>query len=123
MKPSLVFSSILLAGALGASSASAGERALQPVLVTRVHYEPREQAQALPGIVKARTESELSFRVGGRIERRVVDAGAFVHKGDALAYLDQPCFVSEVIRFSSASACVSTELAEASSASACSSCS
>jgi RND family efflux transporter MFP subunit len=92
MKPSLVFSSILLAGALVASSASAAERAAQPVLVAKVHYEPREQAQALPGIVKARTESELSFRVGGRIERRVVDAGAFVHKGDALAYLDQTDF-------------------------------
>jgi RND family efflux transporter MFP subunit len=92
MKPSLVFSSILLAGALVASRASAGERALQPVLVAKVHYEPREQAQALPGIIKARTESELSFRVGGRIERRVVDAGAFVRKGDPLAYLDQTDF-------------------------------
>jgi len=92
MKPSLVFSSILIAGALLAPGASAAANAAQPVLVAKVHYEPREQAQALPGIVKARTESELSFRVGGRIERRVVDAGAFVHKGDALAYLDQTDF-------------------------------
>ena len=32
------------------------------------------------------------FRVGGRIERRLVDAGAFVHKGDALAQLDETDF-------------------------------
>lgn len=61
----------------------------RPVLVAAVHYAPLERAQALPGVVKARVESELSFRVGGRLERRLVDSGAFVHRGDALALLDK----------------------------------
>ena len=45
--------------------------------------------QALPGVLKARIESDLAFRVGGRIEKRLVDVGAFVHAGDALAKLDE----------------------------------
>jgi len=61
----------------------------RPVLVARVHYEPRERAEALPGVLKARVESDLSFRVGGRIERRLVDVGAVVKKGDPLAKLDE----------------------------------
>jgi RND family efflux transporter MFP subunit len=75
-----------------AFAADAAERPRLPVLVAHVHYAPREQARALPGVVKARVESELGFRVGGRIERRLVDAGAFVHKGDPLAYLDRTDF-------------------------------
>ena len=54
----------------------------RPVLVATVHYQPRERAQALPGTIKARTESELGFRVGGRLDVRLVDAGAFVRKGE-----------------------------------------
>ncbi len=61
----------------------------RPVLVAQVHYQPRASAQALPGVLKARIESDLAFRVSGRIERRLVDVGAFVHKGDALASLDE----------------------------------
>lgn len=38
--------------------------------------------------VKARTESRLGFRVGGKIVRRNVDLGAVVKAGQALALLD-----------------------------------
>lgn len=61
----------------------------RPVLVAEVHYEPHAQVQALPGVLKARIESDLAFRVGGRIERRLVDVGAFVHAGTPLAQLDE----------------------------------
>ena len=81
--------------------------------MAHVHYEPREQAQALPGIVKARTESELSFRVGGRIERRLVDAGAFVHRGDALAYLDQTDFQLQLEQAQAELASANSVLAQA----------
>ena len=85
MKTRAVVLSILVAGALSACNEpkqAQQEAAPRPVLVASVHYEPRERAQALPGIVKARIESELAFRVGGRIDRRLVDAGAFVTKGE-----------------------------------------
>ena len=38
--------------------------------------------------VRARTESRLSFRVGGTMVRRMVDVGARVKAGDVLAQLD-----------------------------------
>ena len=38
------------------------------------------EAATLPGVLKARIESDLSFRVAGRIERRLVDVGAIVKK-------------------------------------------
>ena len=44
--------------------------------------------RVLPGIVKARIESDLAFRVPGKLAERLVDAGAMVKKGDPLARLD-----------------------------------
>ena len=64
----------------------------RPVLVADAHFAPREQAQILAGVIKARVESDLSFRVGGKIAARLVDAGAFVRQGDPLARLDETDF-------------------------------
>ena len=92
MKPRVFILTMLAAGALAACNApkqAQQEAPPRPVLVASVHYEPRARAQALAGIVKARIESELGFRVGGRIDRRLVDAGAFVAKGEPLASLDE----------------------------------
>jgi multidrug efflux system membrane fusion protein len=43
---------------------------------------------AYAGEIRAREESPLSFRVGGKLVRRDVDVGAHVRKGDLLAVLD-----------------------------------
>src|SRR5580658_5058911 len=64
----------------------------RPVLVAEAHYAPREQAQVLAGVVKARTESDLAFRIAGKMATRLVDMGALVHEGDALARLDETDF-------------------------------
>jgi multidrug efflux pump subunit AcrA (membrane-fusion protein) len=64
----------------------------RPVLVADAHFAPREEAQVLAGVIKARVESDLSFRVGGKIAARLVDARAFVREGDALAKLDETDF-------------------------------
>ena len=45
-------------------------------------------ALAFPGEVRAREESPLAFRVGGKLVRRAVDAGARVERGQVLAELD-----------------------------------
>jgi multidrug efflux system membrane fusion protein len=44
--------------------------------------------EAYAGEVHAREEPTLSFRIPGKIARRLVDAGSRVHAGDALAELD-----------------------------------
>ncbi|HET9049286.1 MAG TPA: efflux RND transporter periplasmic adaptor subunit [Chiayiivirga sp.] len=46
-------------------------------------------AQVFSGDVRARLEPTLAFRVGGKIVRRSVDAGARVERGEVLAELDQ----------------------------------
>jgi len=58
-----------------------------PVLV--VHPQDGGQAiSAYPGEVRAREETVLSFRVGGNLLRREVDAGQRVREGQLLAELD-----------------------------------
>ncbi len=58
-----------------------------PVLV--VHPGGSEAAvSAYPGEIRAREEAALSFRVGGNLLRRHVDAGQRVKKGQLLAELD-----------------------------------
>ncbi|MCL7715658.1 efflux RND transporter periplasmic adaptor subunit [Stenotrophomonas mori] len=58
-----------------------------PALV--VHPEGEGAAlAAYPGEVRAREEAALSFRVGGNLLRRSVDAGQRVKKGQLLAELD-----------------------------------
>jgi RND family efflux transporter MFP subunit len=59
-----------------------------PVLVTTAHYGPLVAKRSLPGVIRARTESDLGFRVGGKLIRRLVDAGQVVQPGEVLAELD-----------------------------------
>jgi multidrug efflux pump subunit AcrA (membrane-fusion protein) len=77
------------ASACGAPTHAQKASAPRPVLVVEAHYAPRKQERVLPGIVKARYESDLAFRVAGKISRRLVDAGALVKRGEPLALLDE----------------------------------
>jgi multidrug efflux system membrane fusion protein len=69
------------------SSDAKPEESPRPVLVTHPG-ESNQTATAFAGEVRAREESPLSFRVGGKPIERKVDVGAHVRKGDLLAVLD-----------------------------------
>ena len=84
--------SLLLLAACDAPRQANKETGPRPVLVAQIHFAPRVRAQVLPGVVKARVESDLAFRVGGKIAQRFVDAGALVKNGDPLARLDDTDF-------------------------------
>src|SRR5580692_1976816 len=86
----------LILGACNAPPQAKRETPQRPVLVAAVHYAPRAQDRVLPGIVKARIESDLGFRVPGKLAERLVDAGAIVKKGDPLARLDETDFRLQV---------------------------
>jgi RND family efflux transporter MFP subunit len=86
----------LILGACNAPPQAKRETPPRPVLVAAVHYAPRAQDRVLPGIVKARIESDLGFRVPGKLAERLVDAGAIVKKGDPLARLDETDFRLQV---------------------------
>jgi len=58
------------------------------VLVVSAHFQNLLQDRSLPGTVRPRVESDLGFRVPGKILKRLVDTGAVVADGEPLATLD-----------------------------------
>jgi RND family efflux transporter MFP subunit len=64
---------------------------VRPVLVATVAPASRP-VSAYTGVVAARTDSGLGFRVGGKIVERRVDPGDRVARGDALLLLDEEDF-------------------------------
>lgn len=61
---------------------------VQAVYVTQVHHDTDEAGRRLSGTVSARFESELSFRIGGKVASRAVEVGQSVKRGQLLARLD-----------------------------------
>ncbi|HEY5972916.1 MAG TPA: efflux RND transporter periplasmic adaptor subunit [Pseudoxanthomonas sp.] len=82
----------LMVLALAGLSACGGEtettEVARPVLVVHPGGGAQAALSAYAGEVRAREESPLSFRVGGNLVRRNVDAGTRVKRGDVLAALD-----------------------------------
>jgi RND family efflux transporter MFP subunit len=60
----------------------------RPVLVAPVHFEDITEARTFAATVRARTESDLGFRVGGKVAQRLVQNGDTVRKGRPLLTLD-----------------------------------
>jgi multidrug efflux system membrane fusion protein len=80
---------VMLVAALSACGAGPAEHEpTRPVLVTQPSAGGQGGSDVFPGEVHAREESPLSFRIGGSLVRRHVDAGAQVRRGDVLAELD-----------------------------------
>src|SRR5664279_1325028 len=60
----------------------------RPVRSLVVDLKPVGDDRQAVGEVKPRYESDLSFRVAGKVLSRLVDVGAWVKQGDTLATLD-----------------------------------
>jgi membrane fusion protein, multidrug efflux system len=61
----------------------------RPALVMKVgEHQVANQGMVLVGEVKSRYESNIGFRVGGKIIKRYVDTGAPVKKGQIIATID-----------------------------------
>lgn len=76
---------------LGLSACGGGSEPAQtprPAMVVHPSGGAAASLTAYAGEVRAREESALSFRVGGNLLRRNVDAGARVQRGEVLAVLD-----------------------------------
>lgn len=59
-----------------------------PVRAVAVQVSTMDHTAALTGAVQARHESNLGFRVGGKVTERLVEVGQTVSAGDLLARLD-----------------------------------
>jgi RND family efflux transporter MFP subunit len=60
----------------------------KPVRVQQVVLGATAQDDSYTGSVRARVESEVAFRVGGKVVKRRVDVGQRVRAGDVIAELD-----------------------------------
>ena len=79
---------LVLAACNGATSSTTDPR-MQPPLVRIEAVESSVQSERLfTGIVAARVQSDLGFRVPGKILERLVDAGQTVKRGQALMRID-----------------------------------
>src|SRR5689334_13822330 len=67
---------------------SADAKPERPVQVQRVAYQSEDSSREFVGVVRARYETDLGFRVAGKIVSRVVNVGDRVRTGDVVAKLD-----------------------------------
>src|ERR1700751_6148929 len=94
-KPTRVLAQLATAGALALALAGCNDIAAQhaapirPVLVAPVHYEAQARDRSFVGTVRPRIESDLGFRVGGNVLKRLVEVGALVEAGQPLGTLDE----------------------------------
>lgn len=61
----------------------------RPVLVTSVHYQAQVSDRSFVGTIRPRIESDLGFRVAGKVSKRLVEVGTLVEAGQPLAMLDE----------------------------------
>lgn len=86
-----ILAMIALAPALAGcddQATSATATPVKPVQVQRVTFAPANESREFAGVVRARYETDLGFRVAGKIVARLVDAGDRVRVGDVVARLD-----------------------------------
>src|SRR6478752_4934222 len=61
----------------------------RPVLVATVHYEAESPERSFVGTIKPRIETDMGFRVPGKVAKRLVEVGQTVDVGQPLATLDE----------------------------------
>jgi len=84
--PAAVAASCMLLTACG--DPPAPPAAVKPVFVTTVTASSSVQTRAFTAVVRARVETELGFRTGGKVVERLVEVGDVVKAGQPLARLD-----------------------------------
>jgi len=81
----LAAASLLLAGC---SEPPAPAAVVKPVFVTTVSPTASAQTRSFTSVVRARVESDVAFRTGGKVVDRLVEVGDSVKAGQVLARLD-----------------------------------
>jgi len=92
------YSRLLLGVALAAAALSLGgcndtvaqkAEPPRPVLVATAHYEAETPERSFVGTIRPRIETDMGFRVPGKVARRLVEVGQTVDVGQPLATLDE----------------------------------
>ena len=96
LSPLLVVSLLPLLSACQDQAQSADAKPERPVQVQRVAFQAGEASREFVGVVRARYETDLGFRVAGKIVERMVNVGDRVRAGDVIARLDAEDFRLQV---------------------------
>jgi RND family efflux transporter MFP subunit len=91
IKPFGLLAALLLLAGCEASTAPA-PTSERPVQIQRVTFQNRATAREFVGVVRARHETDLGFRVAGKIVSRLVNAGDRIRAGDIVAQVDPQDF-------------------------------
>lgn len=79
---------VLVSAGCGKKTEAKAE-AVRPVLVATVKYRPEAPERSFVGTIRPRIETDIGFRVPGKIARRFVEVGQTVEVGQRLATLDE----------------------------------
>jgi RND family efflux transporter MFP subunit len=93
-KPFAALAALLFLAGCEASTAPAP--AERPVQIQRVTFASRDTAREFVGVVRARYETDLGFRVSGKIVSRLVNAGDRIRAGEIVAQVDSEDFRLQV---------------------------
>jgi RND family efflux transporter MFP subunit len=110
--PLALLLSLALAGC-ESQSAETKPKSDRPVLVATVHYEPLVPERSFVASIRPRVESDLGFRVTGKVVRRLVDVGQQVTTGQLLAILDDTDLKLQVDQAEAEQRAATTALAQA----------
>src|SRR5262245_3125632 len=87
---------LLLTGCLPVEEAVGEAPKPRAVRVESVAFEARPTLRSFPATIRARIESDLAFRVGGKVVARIVNVGDRVKAGQPMALLDDTDFKLQV---------------------------
>ena len=91
-KAAAVLACIALSAVAGCGKEAPPREDVRPVSVVRVQPAPNAMQASYTGDVRARYETALGFRVGGKVVSRQIEVGSRVKRGQVLASLDPSDF-------------------------------
>jgi RND family efflux transporter MFP subunit len=112
LRPLAALAAALLLAACQAETAPA-PKADRPVQVERVAFSDGRASRDFVGVVRARYETDLGFRVAGKMVTRLVSVGDRVRRGDVIARLDAQDFTLQVASAEAELAAATSSLAQA----------
>lgn len=84
-----IWAAAMSLGGCGPSSAATDPRTTDQLVEVAVVQPADEGQRAYTGVVSARVQSNLGFRISGKMIERLVDTGQVVHEGQTLLRLDR----------------------------------
>jgi RND family efflux transporter MFP subunit len=114
LKPLAALALLSLLAACTDQATSATPKAERPVQVERVAFAPQEASREFVGVVRARHETDLGFRVAGKMMTRSINVGDTVRAGDIVAQLDPQDLNLQVESAQAELAAATSNLADAS---------